>query len=166
MSKALVDLPAIEALVAPVCSAQGVELVCVQFAVEQGGPVLRVLIELPNAETLPKGTGGVTLESCTRVSREVSPLLDEKADHLLPPAYRLEVSSPGIERPLVGARDFERYAGREVKVSVKTPILQRKTFTGKLLGLRDQQVALQIEHEEELVLPIQDIAKAHLVFRF
>ena len=164
MPKVLSDLSELESLIAPVCSAHGVELVCVQYAAEQGGPVLRVMIELPNAETLPREVG-VTLDDCTRVSRALSPVLDEH-EALIDGAYRLEVSSAGVERPLVKARDFERYAGREVHLSTKNPLEQRKNFTGMLLGVREDQVSLRVEQERELSIPLREIAKAHLVFRF
>jgi ribosome maturation factor RimP len=167
MPRSLVDIAALEALASPVCTAQGVELVCVEFGVEAGGPVLRVLIELPSAETLPKGVG-VSLEDCTRVSRELSVVLDEHED-LVDGTYRLEVSSAGVERPLVKALDFERYAGREVKVSIKAPLPvsgNRKNFTGTLLGVQDGLVALQVARDEKLELPLREIAKAHLVYRF
>lgn len=164
MPKALADLSALETIISPVCLTQGVELVCVQYASEEGGPVLRVLIELPQAETLPKGVG-VTLENCTRVSRELSPLLDEHED-LVEGAYRLEVSSAGVERPLVKARDFERFVGREVRLSTKKPLEQRKNFSGTLLGMHEDSVSLRVEQEQELRIPLREIAKAHLVFRF
>ena len=128
---------------------------------------MRVLIELPGAEALPKGAG-VSLDDCTRVSRELSPVLDEHED-LIDGTYRLEVSSAGVERPLVKARDFERYAGREVKLSLKAPLAlsgNRKNFTGTLLGVHDDLVALQVAREEKLELPLREIAKAHLVYRF
>jgi ribosome maturation factor RimP len=164
MSKVLADVAALEAVVAPVCAGQGVELVSVQYGPEPGGPVLRVLIELPQAETLPKGIG-VTLDDCTRVSRELSRVLDTD-ESMVPGAYRLEVSSPGVERPLVKARDFERYAGREVKVATHALVGDRKNFTGTLLGLSEDRVQLRLSGGEELDIPFQDIAKAHLVFRF
>jgi ribosome maturation factor RimP len=164
MSKVLADQSALENVIAPVCQAQGVELVCVHFGAEQGGPVLRVMIELPDAATLPKEVG-VTLDDCTRVSRALSPVLDED-DTLIEGAYRLEVSSAGIERPLVKARDFERYAGRQVHVSTRQPVDARKNFTGLLLGLSGDAVSLRLEQERELSIPLRDIAKAHLVYRF
>jgi ribosome maturation factor RimP len=164
MSKVSADLSELESLIAPVCRAHGVELVCLQYAPEEGGPVLRVMIELPNAETLSKGVG-VTLADCTNVSRALSPVLDEH-ESLIEGTYRLEVSSAGVERPLVKALDFERYTGREVHLSTKQPIEQRKNFTGFLLGMRDDQVCLRVEQERELTIPLRDIAKAHLVFRF
>ena len=164
MPKVLADLSALENVVAPVCQAQGVELVCVHYGAEQGGPVLRVLIELPDAASLPKEVG-VTLDDCTRVSRALSAVLDEH-EALLEGAYRLEVSSAGVERPLVKPRDFEAYAGREVHVSTKVPLEARKNFTGLLLGLRDDTVSLRVEQQRELSIPLREIAKAHLVFRF
>jgi ribosome maturation factor RimP len=165
MPKTLVDLEKLETFVAPVCDAQGVELVDVHHQLEQGGPVLRVLIEVRGAGTLPIGVGGVTLDDCTRVSRALSALLDEKPE-LIPGAYRLEVSSPGIERPLVKPRDFERFAGREAHVQIKRPISERKNFTGTLVGLRDGVVVLRDDHGTEFDLPLLEIAKAHLVYRF
>src|SRR5689334_12618316 len=98
----------LEALAAPVCAAHGVELVDIRFNREPGGAVLRVFIDRER----PEGTaGGVSLEDCQGVSRDLSTALDVDED-LIAGAYRLEVSSPGVERPLVKARDFERYAGR------------------------------------------------------
>jgi ribosome maturation factor RimP len=167
MPRSLVDIAALEALASPVCKSQGLELVCVQYAAEAGGPVLRVLIELPDAATLPKEVG-VSLEDCTRVSRELSRVLDER-DELIEGTYNLEVGSAGVERPLVKARDFERYAGREVKVSLRAPLPvsgNRKNFTGTLLGVQDDLVALQVARDEKLELPLREIAKAHLVYRF
>jgi ribosome maturation factor RimP len=164
MPKVQADLAALEAIVAPVCLAQGVELVTLHFGAEPGGPVLRVLIELPDADSLPKGVG-VTLDDCTRVSRELSRILDSH-ESLIPGNYRLEVSSPGIERPLVKARDYERFTGREVHLGTRTPIAERKNFSGVLLGLRQDHVRLRLEKGEELEIPIEEIAKAHLVFRF
>lgn len=164
MPKSLVDVAQLEALVAPLCTAEGVELVDVRHVVESDGPVLRVLIELPGAEALPPGVG-VTLDDCTRVSRALSPLLDEHED-LVPGHYRLEVSSAGIERPLTKPRDFTRYAGREVRVTTSAPILGRKNFSGTLAGLREDQVVLRDAKGEEIALPLDRVSKAHLVFRF
>ena len=164
MPKSLVSAEQLEALVAPVCKAEGVELVDVRHQVEHDGAVLRILIELPDQESLPKGVG-VSLENCTRVSRAVSQLLDAD-ETVIPGHYRLEVSSPGVERPLVKPIDFERYAGREVQVATKAAIDNRKTFTGTLAGLRDGQVLLRDTKGDEFVLPFDEIAKAHLVFRF
>ena len=165
MPRSLVDAQKLEALVAPACSAQGLELVDVRHVVESGGPVLRVLIERPGAESAPKGSGGVTLDECTNVSRAISHLLDENED-LVPGAFRLEVSSPGVERPLVKPRDFERYAGREVKVATSRIVAARKHFSGTLVGLRGDDVVLTDEKGTEFAIPYSAIQKAHLVYRF
>ncbi len=165
MPKLLLDQAQLEALVAPVCTAHGVQLVDVRHLRDPDGTVLRVLIELPGAETNPPGVG-VSLEDCRLVSRALSDILDADEAPLIPGEYRLEVSSPGIERPLVKAVDFDRYAGREAKLSVKTPQNGRKNYSGILAGLRGEEVLLRDEKGEELALPIAEIAKAHLVHRF
>jgi ribosome maturation factor RimP len=165
MPKSLVDAQKLEALVAPACTALGLELVDVRHQVESEGPVLRVLIERPGAESAPKGTGGVTLDECTAVSRAVSALLDENED-LIPGAFRLEVSSPGVERPLVKPRDFERYAGREVKLATSRIVAARKHFSGTLVGLRGDEVLLTDGTGTEYAVPFSAIQKAHLVYRF
>ncbi len=164
MPKSLVDPAQLEALIAPVCRAEGVELVDVRLAAEPGGQVLRVLIELPGAEQLPAGAG-VTLEDCARVSRALSQALDRDED-VIPGHYRLEVGSPGVERPLVKPLDFERYAGREVRVSTKQARQGRKNFVGTLAGLRGDQVVLRDAQGDELALPLGEVEKARLVFRF
>lgn len=165
MLKPQVDAARLEELVGPVCKAQGVELVDVRHQAEPGGAVLRVLIELPDAQALPPGVG-ITLDDCTRVSRALSALLDAD-ESLIPGHFRLEVSSPGIERPLVKPHDFERYAGREVRIATKRPVGGRKNFSGTLVGFSVGQVRLrETKGEEELALPFDEIGKAHLVFRF
>lgn len=164
MPKPIVEVAKLEALIAPICTAQGVDLVDARVVVDEGGPVLRVLLELPAQHTLPQGVG-VTLDDCTRVSRAVSQLLDAD-ENLIPGHYRLEVSSPGIERPLVKPHDFEHYAGREVRIATKRPLEGRKNFSGTLGGRRGTEVLLQGSSGEELALPFDEIAKAHLVFRF
>lgn len=164
MPKSLVDADRLEGLLGPLCKTHGVELVDVRYQLEQGGAVLRVLLELPGAEELPRGVG-ITLEDCTRVSRALSAALDAD-ESLIPGNYRLEVSSAGVERPLVKAIDFARYAGREARVTLKRPLEGRKTFSGTLAGCKDDQVLLHDSKGDELALPYAEIAKAHLVFRF
>jgi ribosome maturation factor RimP len=175
MPKSLVEAATLEKLVAPVCAAEGVELVDARVVAEPDGVVLRVLIEPPQAENLAAGVGGVTLDDCTRVSRALSRVLDtEEVDALFPAHYRLEVSSPGIERPLVKPRDFERFAGRKARIQTRRPIactsqapaLERKNFSGKLLGLRDGLVALHGDDGKDCDIPVSEIAKAHLVYDF
>lgn len=164
MPRSRVDIEKLEQLIVPLCKARGVELVDLRYQTERDGAVLRVLIELPDAETLPKGVG-VTLDDCTNVSRDISRLLDEDED-LVPGSFRLEVSSPGIERPLVKLRDYERFAGREAKISLRAPVAQRKNFSGKLVGTRGENVVLADRDGHEIDVPFAEIQKAHLVYRF
>jgi ribosome maturation factor RimP len=168
MPKTLADIARLEDLIAPLCAKESVDLVDVRLVAEQGGPVLRVLIDVPNAESLPAGVGGVTLEDCTRVSRALSAVLDDETanDLMLPDGYRLEVSSPGIERPLVKPRDFERFAGRKARVQTKRTFSERKHFTGLLVGLRDGLVVLRDDTGTDHDIPFSEIAKAHLVYAF
>jgi ribosome maturation factor RimP len=98
------------------------------------------------------------------VSRDLSAALDVH-EEVVPGHYRLEVSSPGLERPLVKLGDFDRFAGREVKIRTKHPIGDRKNLHGRLLGTAGGQVRLEMEGNE-LSISHDDIVKANLVHRF
>lgn len=160
------DIHVVEKIVEPVCLAHGVELVQVVIAGERGGPVLRVVIDRPGSE---RGAGaGVTLADCQAVSRDLGPALE--VNDAMPGSFRLEVSSPGLDRPLVKLGDFERFAGRDVKVKLSAPRPdgrggRRRSFSGKLLGVEGDAVRLESEGDE-LQLPFAEIAKAHVVHRF
>ena len=153
----------LEQLIDPICRAHGVELVDVRYLREPGGAVIRVIIdrEVPGLEV----GSGVSLEDCTAVSRDASTALDVHDDLLPAGGYRLEVSSPGLERPLVKLADFERFAGREVKVKTRTPIDKQRRFRGRLVGVVGQSVELE-EGDKVIHIPHEDIAQANLVYRF
>lgn len=154
------QLDRLREIVGAVCVAHGVELVDARF-VTQRGAVLRVLIE-----RVTDGEGsGVTLADCQAVSRDLSTALDVEDGAAPGGAYRLEVSSPGVERPLFTERDYERFAGREVKVQTAQPHGGRRRFTGVLEGIEDGLVTLTVDGQR-VSLPHGDITKAHLVFRF
>jgi ribosome maturation factor RimP len=155
------QLEKLREIIAPACMAHGLDLVDVRFTSEHG-VVLQVLIERPGQ---PDGRSGVSLADCQAVSRDLSTLLDVESEGLLPGSYRLEVSSPGLERPLVARRDFERYAGREVKVRTSHPVAGRRRLTGVLRGIEGDVVKLSVSGEE-LGVPLAEIAKANLVYRF
>jgi ribosome maturation factor RimP len=154
------QLDKLRVAIEPVCLAHGLELVDARFTSEHG-LVLQVLIERPGQ---PEGRSGVSLVDCQAVSRDLSTVLDVESD-ALPGSYRLEVSSPGVERPLVARRDFERFAGREVRVRTSHPVGGRKRLQGVLRGIEGDVVKLSVSGEE-LVVPLADIAKANLVYRF
>jgi ribosome maturation factor RimP len=179
------QLERLRAVVEPVCIAHGLALVDARF-VTQRGAVLQVLIERPG---LPDDQSGVTLSDCQIISRELSAVLDEAPDdasRVVPSgAYRLEVSSPGVERPLVSLQDFERFAGREIKIHSVKPIDGQRRFQGVLEGLSSASgsgdnaaseaartcVRLMLpqgkgDAPREVLIPYEDVVKAHLVFRF
>ena len=95
-----------------------------EYRRESGGVILRIYIDKP---------GGVTLDNCTSVSRQLDDLLDIHFEEL--PPYTLEVSSPGIDRPLVKKGDYEKFKGKTAKIKTKTPVNGQKNFTGVLSGI-------------------------------
>ncbi|MBI9081966.1 MAG: ribosome maturation factor RimP [Desulfobacterales bacterium] len=131
--------------------AEGMELIQVAYQRESAGRVLRLYIDKP---------GGVTLKDCADISRQVADLLDVSLDDVGP--YGLEVSSPGVERPLVRVSDFERFKDRRARIQMDSPIDGRKAFTGILLGMTEDRVHLCVDNRT-VALPYDGIAKAHLV---
>lgn len=145
--------------------ALGFELVELERAGSKTRPVLRVRVDRPDAEP----GQGVSLGDCTRVSRALEAYLDALPG--MQPRYVLEVSSPGVERPLVRRRDFERFSGREVTLRGYAPLAGRgRRLQGELLGLEDgpdgENVRIRLEDGEEVVVPREGIARAQLVFRW
>jgi ribosome maturation factor RimP len=129
----------------------GMELVHLEMKREPGGFIVRLYIDKE---------GGVTLDDCATVSRRLSVELD--IEDPVPERYTLEVSSPGLDRPLVGDRDFERFAGRHIRLSTAEPIDGRRNFKGRLLGLRDGCVRLLLDEGVEVSIPRTRVAKARL----
>lgn len=138
----------------PVVESLGYELVLLEYLPQRGGATLRLFID---------SLGGITLKDCERVSREVSGTLD--VEDPLPQGYRLEVSSPGIDRPLVKPEHFERFVGSDVAIKLSTPRAGRKRFSGRLLGYANRSVSVQTE-EGDLAFGLDEIERAHLVPQF
>ena len=128
--------------------------------VSRAGPawVLRVFVDRP---------GGVTIDHCQELSRTIEPLLD--VEDFIEPAYNLEVSSPGVDRPLRKAADFERFAGQRAHVKtfapVDAPAGPRKNWTGTLRGFADGAVLIEVDGAVHRI-PHDKIAKAHLEYDF
>jgi len=156
------QLECLRAIVRPVCDAHGLQLVDARYSVE-GGRVLRVLIERPGAD--PAEGAGVTLADCTDVSRQLSDVLEEPHTGLPDGAYRLEVGSPGLDRPLIALLDFERFAGRAAKLDTAEPIEGRRRFSGSLLGVEGDTVRFE-QDGRAVEIPHPQITKAHLVHQF
>lgn len=144
----------------------GFELVELEVAGNRARPILRVYIDRP--DSVP-GEPAVTLEDCTKVSRGLEPMLDARDD--LSERYVLEVSSPGVERPLVRPRDWSRFAGHPVSVRGRATLAGKaRRLEGELLGLRGEgeaeTVALRLPGGEEVEFPLAEVEKAHLVYRW
>jgi ribosome maturation factor RimP len=143
----------------PILESLGLELVDIEFGrVSGSNAVLRLFIDKD---------GGVTLDDCAGVSRELSLILD--VEDVIACNYTLEVSSPGLDRPLKKQADYDRFAGRLIKVRTYQPFLddsgnKRKTFLGKLEGLVDGIVKMTLNEGQSASIPIERIAKANLEF--
>lgn len=146
----------IEALVAEmaheIAEDQGVEVVDVEYVKERGEYFLRVFIDKPS---------GVGLQDCQAFSEVLSDRLDEVDP--IPGSYSLEISSPGLERPLKKRGDYQRFAGRKIRLRTFAPIDGRKNWQGTLLGLEEEQVLLEVDGET-VKLPLESVARARLLF--
>jgi ribosome maturation factor RimP len=164
-SPQLADRAALQRVVEPVVHAHGAELVDMDLRVERGGWVLRVYVEKAGAAALNLSTkdAAVNLELCANVSRDLSPALDV-AD-LIPHAYQLEVSSPGVERPLRGERDFARFAGQKAKLRFREAIEGQRALVGVLEGVSGGQVRIIVGPRTHAI-PLSSIESARLVFEF
>lgn len=131
---------------------EGMEYVHLEMKQIGGGAVLRLLIDRE---------GGVTLDDCSRISRRLSAQLD--VEDPIAHGYTLEVSSPGLDRPLFSDRDYERFAGQQVRVRTVAPRDGRRQFAGRLVGLADGLVRLVLDGDEEIALPREQIAEARIV---
>ncbi|HYM03315.1 MAG TPA: ribosome maturation factor RimP [Stellaceae bacterium] len=148
----MVNTGKIEVMIAPSLEAMGYRVV--RVAVTGGGrPTLQIMAERIDDKAM-------TVDDCADISRTVSALLDV-ADPI-DTAYHLEVSSPGIDRPLVRREDFTRFAGFEARVELNAPVAGRKRFRGKLLGVEGDAVQLQTE-DATVALPLAAVARAKLL---
>jgi ribosome maturation factor RimP len=147
--------------------ALGFELVEAEWVGRPNRPILRVRMDLP--DSVP-GEGGVRVDQCAKVSRALEPWLDDLRE--IPERYVLEVSSPGIERPLVRVRDWQRFAGQQVLVKGKNlPGGQGNRLEGELMGLETEEgedpvAVLLLPSGEKINIPLEGIQKAHLVYRW
>ena len=141
-------------LAGPILGKKGFDLVEVEYTKEGPNWYLRVYIDKQ---------GGITVDDCQRVSEELSDELDrmDPIDH----SYILEVSSPGINRPLKTQRDYEYFRGRMIDIKLYSPIKGEKEFSGKLVGLADGFVTVQLP-EGKISVPKDSIASARLAFKF
>lgn len=144
-------------LCAPALERSGYELVWVQVT-GAGGTRRRVAVYIDK-------DGGVDVEDCAAASRLVDPLIDESG--LFKNAFVLEVSSPGLDRPLYKRADYERFAGRKARVMLKLPLEggRQRNFTGTLRGLDGESILLEVDGGE-FCLPLENVHRANLVFEW
>ncbi|RTZ96542.1 MAG: ribosome maturation factor [Deltaproteobacteria bacterium] len=138
-------------LAEPLCEAEGMELVHVECRNEPQGQVLRLYIDKP---------GGVNLDDCMNISRQIGDLIDVHSDHA--GAYQLEVSSPGADRPLSKPNDYNRFRGNRVKIQTDLPVNGKRRWTGMLEGIVDDVVTLQTE-AVSVAIPFSQITHARLI---
>lgn len=131
-----------------------------------GYELVRVLLQgkqRPTLQIMAERTdrAAMTVDDCAEISRAVSALLD--VEDPLPGAYQLEVSSPGIDRPLIRPEDFDRFAGFEARLETALPLDGRKRFKGRLLGRDGEGVRLRVSDGAEVLVPLDLLKKAKLV---
>lgn len=150
----------INTIIQPILKSLQLELVEIEYKRSGREAVLRIFIDKE---------GGVMLDDCADVSRELSLILD--IEDFIPCEYNLEVSSPGLDRPLKTAADYDRFQGRLIKVKTYELLPddagnKRKTFLGKLVGLRDGVVVMTLNEGQTASIPLERVAKANLEFEF
>lgn len=154
----MIDIAALQPLIEPVVTAHGFALVRLKAMGGSGTPTLQIMAEDP-------ATGQMTLDQCAKLSRALSAMLDETDP--IDSEYRLEVSSPGIDRPLTRAADWERWAGHAARVElgdgVTTSAGTRKRFNGVVRGVEGDDALLDAEGLGDVRLPLSGIASAKLV---
>ena len=129
---------------------------------ERGNDVLRVVLDRPGPGATPEDS--VSITDCERVSQELSTILD--VEDLLPDSYTLEVSSPGLDRPLRDARDYVRFAGRLAKLVTREPVNRQTAFAGRLRGMDGEDVLFENEGGKLVRLPLALISRARLEVEF
>jgi ribosome maturation factor RimP len=141
----------IRKIVEPVINALGIELDGIELNKMRGKALLRIYIDREE---------GITIDDCTLVSREVEALLD--VEDPIPYSYVLEVSSPGLDRPLRNTRDFIRFSGRNVRVITKEPIDKQTFFVGQLAEADDSEIVLLLPKDRTVTIDYGNISKARL----
>ncbi len=141
----------IEKVIEPVINALGIELDYIEFSMMKGKALLRVFIDKEN---------GVNIDDCTQVSREIEAVLD--VEDPIPYSYVLEVSSPGLDRPLKSIKDFKRYSGNMVRVVTNDPVEGETFFIGKLVEAGDDEVVLLLPGDMRINIRYDNISRARL----
>ena len=145
-----------------VAAVYGLEIFEITMRRESGGEVLRVVLDRPGPAATPEDS--VSIADCEKVSHELSTILD--VEDAIPGAYTLEVSSPGLDRPLRHADDYRRFAGRAAKIVTRQPVNRQTAFAGRIRGIDGENVLFENEGGKEVRLPLNLISRARLDVEF
>src|SRR5262245_25885591 len=148
----------VRAIADRVAGSYELEIFDVQFRRESSGMVLRVRLDRPGPSAVPEDS--VSVDDCARVSRDLSALLD--VEDVVPTAYTLEVSSPGLDRPLRDAGDYRRFAGRRAKIVMREPVDGQSFFKGRLGGVDETDVLIDGDDGRRHRVPLGMITRGHL----
>lgn len=135
-----------------VAASMGMEVILVEIKGDGNRSIVRTFIDQPS---------GITLDDCERFSKRLSVTLD--VEDWIPFAYVLEVSSPGVNRPLVKESDFQRYCGKNAKVRTRLPLAGQSNFKGKIVSVTEGRITLEITPEKQVEIAVADIEKANLI---
>ncbi len=128
------------------------EVVLLEIKGDGNSSIIRVFIDKP---------GGVSLEDCGRFSKKFSVVLD--VEDLIPFSYTLEISSPGVNRPLVKESDFQRFCGKDARIRMRRPLEGQKNFRGKIVGVTEGRLELEVVSGKQIEITLIDIEKANLI---
>jgi ribosome maturation factor RimP len=142
----------INGLAEQTASSMGMEIVLVEVKGDENRSIVRVFVDQP---------GGVSLDDCERFSRRFSVSLD--VEDWISSRYVLEVSSPGVNRPLVKKADFERFCGSNAKIRTRSPIEGQRNFKGKIVGIAESRLGIEVAPGKEVWIEMADIEKANLM---
>jgi len=145
----------VEELVRPIVDSEGMELVETEFVREGGQWYLRVYIDKND---------GVKLDDCEQISRQISAVID--LENLISQPYVLEVSSPGLTRPLKRERDYKRFVGQLIEFFTEIPFEGKRKFVGKLVGCEEGVATFELQGGRVVTLPLSSITRAHLEIAF
>lgn len=158
----MTPLERVQEIAARIAAAYGLEIFDITMRREGSGEVLRVILDRPGPAATPEES--VSIADCEQVSQELSTILD--VEDVVPGAYTLEVSSPGLDRPLRKADDFRRFAGRAAKIVTREPVERQTAFKGRLRGLDGDDVLFEKEGGKHVRLPLALISRARLDVEF
>ncbi len=158
MSRAETNERTVEEICREVVESEGFDLIVARWTTDRGRRILRLYVDQPEA-----AASGVTVEDCALVSRRLAPVLD--VEDVGSGAYDLEVSTPGLDRPLAREKDFQRFVGEVAKVRLRNPLPSgRKRLKGTIREVQQRQVCLEVDGEQ-LRFPLEDISRANLVYQ-